>query len=179
MPVAPLQPMMPPQQPQPVMAVQPQPAAVAQPQRSSANPIFGPAPAAAQPMSPMMGGSLDMFSKTPPSPIDVQVDQPSYQAMASAEDQKELFGHERLTTTQKIVIVLIAIIALGLILGGGLWVYTKVMGDGGVGVADTDADGLTDTEEESLGTDPDNRDTDGDGYTDGEEVKNGYSPLGK
>ncbi|QKX03820.1 Ig-like domain-containing protein [Aquimarina sp. TRL1] len=35
---------------------------------------------------------------------------------------------------------------------------------------DQDGDGLTDEEEEDLGTDPTNPDTDGDGYTDGEEV---------
>lgn len=66
---------------------------------------------------------------------------------------------------------------------------------------DTDHDGLTDTEEQSYGTDPRNPDTDGDGLTDGDEVKkyktnplsqdtdgdghpdateikNGYNPLG-
>ncbi|MGB6849405.1 MAG: carboxypeptidase regulatory-like domain-containing protein [Thermoanaerobaculia bacterium] len=35
---------------------------------------------------------------------------------------------------------------------------------------DTDGDGLTDEEEDTLGTDPQNPDTDGDGLTDGEEV---------
>ena len=35
---------------------------------------------------------------------------------------------------------------------------------------DTDGDGLTDSEETALGTDPNNPDTDGDGLTDGEEV---------
>jgi hypothetical protein len=152
------------------------------------NDIFGPRPAAApampqvtQPQRPGMppAGGLDMFSKTPPSAIDVQVDQPSYQAMLSAQDQQELFGHERLTTAQKIVIVLIAFLALGLILGAGLWVYFKVLGAGDTTLLDSDADGLTDTEEATLGTNPDNRDTDGDGFFDGEEVRNGYSPLGK
>ncbi|MEM7484139.1 MAG: gliding motility-associated C-terminal domain-containing protein [Bacteroidota bacterium] len=37
-------------------------------------------------------------------------------------------------------------------------------------VFDTDKDGLTDSEENDLGTDPGNPDTDGDGLTDGEEV---------
>jgi len=37
---------------------------------------------------------------------------------------------------------------------------------------DTDGDGLTDAEEEELGTDPMNADTDGDGLTDGDEVNN-------
>ncbi|MCX6763642.1 MAG: hypothetical protein NTZ97_02820 [Candidatus Moranbacteria bacterium] len=42
---------------------------------------------------------------------------------------------------------------------------------------DSDQDGLTDAEEKSYGTDPQNRDTDGDGYSDGVEVRSGYNPL--
>ena len=43
---------------------------------------------------------------------------------------------------------------------------------------DTDGDGLTDAEEEELGTDPTNPDTDGDGLSDGEEVnEHGTDPL--
>ncbi|MBI5221955.1 MAG: hypothetical protein HY980_00435 [Candidatus Magasanikbacteria bacterium] len=46
-------------------------------------------------------------------------------------------------------------------------------------VADTDADGLSDYEEITLWkTNPLNPDTDGDGYSDGQEVKNGYNPNG-
>lgn len=41
---------------------------------------------------------------------------------------------------------------------------------------DTDGDGLTDAEEQLLGTNPTKVDTDGDGYKDGDEVKNGYDP---
>jgi hypothetical protein len=41
---------------------------------------------------------------------------------------------------------------------------------GAVEPGDADGDGLTDDEEQDLGTDPDNPDTDGDGLTDGEEV---------
>jgi lipoprotein-anchoring transpeptidase ErfK/SrfK len=44
-------------------------------------------------------------------------------------------------------------------------------------VADTDQDGLVDSLELKLGTDPDNPDTDNDTYKDGEEVSNGYNPL--
>lgn len=43
---------------------------------------------------------------------------------------------------------------------------------------DEDGDGLTNSRERDLGTDPRNKDTDGDGFSDGEEVKNGYNPLG-
>lgn len=43
---------------------------------------------------------------------------------------------------------------------------------------DTDRDGLSDSDEQTLyGTDPKNADTDDDGYTDGEELGNAYSPL--
>ena len=42
---------------------------------------------------------------------------------------------------------------------------------------DADHDGLTNAEEDALGTDPFNRDTDGDGISDGEEVAAGTDPL--
>ncbi len=41
---------------------------------------------------------------------------------------------------------------------------------------DSDQDGLSDEEEKSLGTDPQNKDTDSDSYSDGVEVKTGYDP---
>ncbi len=44
--------------------------------------------------------------------------------------------------------------------------------------SDTDGDGLSDKEEEALGTDPNNPDSDEDGYSDGEEVVNDFNPLG-
>lgn len=42
---------------------------------------------------------------------------------------------------------------------------------------DSDQDGLSDDEEKTYGTNPNDRDSDGDGYTDGVEVKSGYDPL--
>lgn len=42
---------------------------------------------------------------------------------------------------------------------------------------DTDSDGLTDTDETTLGTDPNIADTDGDGLDDGNEVATGTDPL--
>jgi serine/threonine-protein kinase len=42
---------------------------------------------------------------------------------------------------------------------------------------DTDGDGLSDTDETSLGTDPNNADTDGDTFSDGAEVDAGTDPL--
>ncbi|WP_052843589.1 Rib/alpha-like domain-containing protein [Corynebacterium epidermidicanis] len=41
---------------------------------------------------------------------------------------------------------------------------------------DSDGDGLTDSQEETLGTDPNNADTDGDGVKDGQEVIDGTDP---
>lgn len=42
---------------------------------------------------------------------------------------------------------------------------------------DSDQDGLSNEEEITYGTDPENSDTDRDGYSDGAEVKSGYNPL--
>ena len=42
---------------------------------------------------------------------------------------------------------------------------------------DVDGDGLTNAEEEALGTDPYSKDTDGDGYDDGEEVSGNTDPT--
>jgi len=42
---------------------------------------------------------------------------------------------------------------------------------------DTDDDGLADTLESALGTEPYQKDSDGDGYNDGQEVKAGYNPV--
>ncbi|MES2556069.1 MAG: gliding motility-associated C-terminal domain-containing protein [Bacteroidota bacterium] len=53
---------------------------------------------------------------------------------------------------------------------------TNVVIDTGCG-NDTDGDGLTDVDETSNGTDPNNPDTDGDGVTDGEEVHGTDDPL--
>jgi hypothetical protein len=44
---------------------------------------------------------------------------------------------------------------------------------------DSDSDGLTNSQEFTLGTDPLNRDTDGDGFSDGDEVNAGTDPLNK
>lgn len=42
---------------------------------------------------------------------------------------------------------------------------------------DSDQDGLSNDEEKTYGTNPNNPDTDGDGYSDGIEVQSGYDPL--
>lgn len=46
-----------------------------------------------------------------------------------------------------------------------------------VSTVDSDADGLTDSEEKIVGTDPNKADTDGDSYSDLAELKSGYDPL--
>ena len=46
------------------------------------------------------------------------------------------------------------------------------------GLDDSDGDGLSDTLEEALGTDPFSKDTDNDGYTDDQELQAGYRPSG-
>ena len=48
---------------------------------------------------------------------------------------------------------------------------------GVVGLDDADGDGLTDTEENQIGTNPLNPDTDSDGALDGSEVAAGTDPL--
>ena len=45
-------------------------------------------------------------------------------------------------------------------------------------VQDTDGDGLSDSDEQTWGTDVSRQDSDGDGYSDGVEVVGGYNPLG-
>jgi hypothetical protein len=44
--------------------------------------------------------------------------------------------------------------------------------------ADTDADGVLDASEKTYKTDPLKADTDGDGYNDGIEIKKGFNPAG-
>jgi hypothetical protein len=58
--------------------------------------------------------------------------------------------------------------------------YVEIPPEGGTTVpttVDTDGDGLTDDQEEELGTNPNIDDTDGDGYTDYEEYLAGTNPL--
>ncbi|WP_224372498.1 Ig-like domain-containing protein [Hyalangium versicolor] len=71
-------------------------------------------------------------------------------------------------------------------MGTETFTYTVSDGNGGtatatvtvnVGTVDSDNDGLTDSEEQVLGTDPNNPDTDGDGLNDGLEVSTGTDPL--
>ncbi len=60
--------------------------------------------------------------------------------------------------------------------GGGGGGGDDTIDEGGNDV-DTDGDGLTDEEEDALGTDANNVDTDGDGYSDGDEAENDADPT--
>lgn len=121
------------------------------------------------------------------------------------EEQKEMLRRDKLSRLQKIVLIIIALIVLGSLIGGGVWLYLtiKPFSDNSNSTntninsailnknsnpnsiinaninTDTDNDGLTDIEESQYATLPNNPDTDGDGFTDGEEVKGGYNPLGE
>jgi len=57
--------------------------------------------------------------------------------------------------------------------GGGNSGDDELVDDG----TDTDGDGLTDMQEDELGTDPEDPDSDGDGYSDGAEVENDSDPT--
>ncbi len=120
---------------------------------------------------------------TPPV-MDRQGAAPTIQQLAlSSDEEEELFGREKLSGTQKIIIIIIAVVAIGLVVGVGFWLYkgfggaTTVVSTVTEVVIDTDGDGLSDADEVIAGTDSANPDTDGDGYTDGDEVKNGFDPL--
>ena len=52
----------------------------------------------------------------------------------------------------------------------GCWAAELEVGDDGFLDVDTDGDGLTDSEEDELGSDPEVVDTDGDGFDDGVEA---------
>jgi len=66
----------------------------------------------------------------------------------------------------------------------GLGIATRDLEKISVGIstrlqgADEDGDGLEDSFEEAIGTDPRNADTDGDGFGDATEAQSGYSPRG-
>ena len=66
-----------------------------------------------------------------------------------------------------------SVVSIFFVLALSVFFCTPVMASG----TDTDKDGLVDTLEVALGTDPAAADTDADGYKDGEEVANGYNPL--
>jgi len=62
---------------------------------------------------------------------------------------------------------------------GGFWDNFGAAGAGESASPDSDGDGLTDAEEEELGSDPNEADTDGDGWDDLEEVEGNTDPTKK
>lgn len=134
-----------------------------------------------------MPAPAELFGQTPPA-IDtgssVQLSpQTVHQSILSEIEQEELFGRERLSTWQKVLIVTVAVLTLGVVAGAGIWVYVTItapaVANTPIAGKDSDGDGLSDIEERNYGTNPNSKDTDGDGYGDGEEIENGYSPLRK
>jgi len=64
-----------------------------------------------------------------------------------------------------------------LLIGAITYYSTAQNSTGGNYFEDLDGDGLSNNEEKTLGTDPQNPDTDGDGYRDGVEIESGFDPL--
>ena len=121
------------------------------------------------------------------------------------QEMADMFKRETLSPLQRILMMVVILVIVGLFVGGGIWLYSvldpfssEVNTDSGVGseqsdatgdesvVADpdvplheldTDGDGLRDIDEKKYGTDIDVIDTDGDGHSDSSEVNNGYDPL--
>lgn len=123
------------------------------------------------------------------------------QNILTEDEQHEMIRREKLSKIQKIILLIIALIVLGSLIGGGIWLYITIQPFSNADNAnanndqikntnnysllninsstDTDADGLTDIEEMQYGTSLNVADTDGDGYLDGAEVEGGYNPLGE
>lgn len=124
------------------------------------------------------------------APFSSQTIPTAQQTILTDAEQQLLFGREPLSKITKIIISLAAILVVSALLAGGVWLYyvvnnaptepeEDINSNKNTNLFDTDGDGLTNQQEQQIGTDPRNQDTDGDGYLDGEEVEHGYSPLGK
>lgn len=103
------------------------------------------------------------------------------------QDMMMLMKRDGLTTVQKIILLLVAVLVVGGLIAGGLWLYAVLDPlNGGITIpnftsttysvtdqaaADDDNDGLRNLEEAKYSTNPTVADTDGDGLLDGEEVK--------
>ncbi|MBU0671344.1 thrombospondin type 3 repeat-containing protein [Patescibacteria group bacterium] len=168
------------------------------PQPQPMQPEQPPQPA---PNAPASEEEMDIFSDQPANnqiPAAPQAPDSMQQTILTPKEQEELFKREKLSTIQKVILVIIALVVIAGLVGGGIWLYlTLVSNDTNEGAAtevnenvvpvevdttvkaDADGDGLNVEEEIKYGSDPEKADTDGDGYTDGEEVKNGYNPAGE
>lgn len=102
------------------------------------------------------------------------------------------------------LLIIIAAVVLIVIIAAGIFVFSQLRGKGNTQAnntvnnttnsaaknvtsntptvndpnGDPDGDALTNQEEATYGTDPNNPDTDGDGFKDGAEVEKGFNPLG-
>ncbi len=114
---------------------------------------------------------------------------------AADQEMVDMFKRESLSSTQKIVLIIITVIVVGALIGGGVWLFflldpfsnqpvenTNAVENVNtlesneninqpVDSGDADGDGLKDVDEKKRGTDPNNPDTDGDGLTDYEEIE--------
>src|SRR3989339_302619 len=142
-------------------------------------PLPTPPPSAPQPIMPALSGN-NIFgpqpnpanAPLPQNPIQPLTPPTVQQAILSDEEQGEMFGREKLSTLQKVVIIIIATVALGAVVGVGYWLYQQTIDLSAKPpvIVDADADGLTDAREQELGTNPQKADTDEDGYQDFEEI---------
>lgn len=102
-----------------------------------------------------------------------------YQALLTEKTQLQQ-GHEQCNLDLNLADANI----YGLIVKLGVGVTNKnlasiPLADANLGGQDVDNDGLSDTVEKSLGTDPNKADSDSDGFDDKREVTTGYNPVGK
>lgn len=103
------------------------------------------------------------------------------------------------------MLIIVAAVVLIVIIAAGIFIFTQLRGENNTQAnntannnttnssvknattntptvndpnGDIDGDALTNQEEATYGTDPNNPDTDGDGFKDGAEVEKGFNPLG-
>ncbi|MBT6489951.1 MAG: hypothetical protein HOK97_09325, partial [Deltaproteobacteria bacterium] len=81
------------------------------------------------------------------------------------------------TTKQFLALLATLLLAVALSACGMDGLGNQVSDVASLSTLDTDQDGLTDSEEEALGTDPNDADSDDDGISDGDEVDAGWDPL--
>ncbi len=152
-----------------------------QPPQQSPPPAYNPPPNQATP-----GAGQAPVTPPPANDIPATAIPGKYE-----EDQEllELFKREKLSLTQKIIIIVISVLVIGSIIGAGIWLFftldpfaettvptventnSEINNNQQPHEIDTDGDGIYDAEERKRGLDPENEDTDGDLLYDYQEVK--------
>ncbi|MFH1536562.1 MAG: hypothetical protein ABID45_01080 [Patescibacteria group bacterium] len=106
------------------------------------------------------------------------------QTILTPKEQEELFKREKLSTLQKIILIVISILVIGALVGGGIWLYfaltstdsTETNTNANTNTVNENTNAVTVNENENTNTntntDP-NKDTDKDGLTDADEAKYG------